>query len=171
MLLKKKLRLTVHYLCFVFSILDKPIITDSGGFQIFSLAYKSVHDELNLKAAAKGMRQGHTPTLISVKEEGVKFKSYRDGTTVFLSPELTVDNQKSFGGDIIIPLDELPPYHLGLEALKRSVMLTHRWEARSLLRHLGDVKEQAMYGVIHGGVDRSLRSMSADYLTSLPFDG
>jgi len=150
---------------------DKPIITDSGGFQIFSLAYKSVHDELNLKAAAKGMREGHTPTLLSVKEEGVKFKSYRDGTTVELTPEKTVDIQKSFGADIIIPLDELPPYHLGIEALRKSVMLTHRWEARSLQRHLENVKQQAMYGVIHGGIDKMLRSLSAEYLTSLPFDG
>lgn len=117
------------------------------------------------------MRQGHTPTLLSVKEEGVKFKSYRDGTTIELTPEKTIENQKSFGGDIIIPLDELPPYHLDKEKLKQSVMLTHRWEARSLSKHLEDVKKQAMYGVIHGGIDRDLRSISAEYLTSLPFDG
>ena len=99
------------------------------------------------------------------------FKSYRDGRRVSLTPESSVLAQKQLGADIIIPLDQLPPYHLHRAALQKSVFLTHRWEARSLRQHLADVKQQAMYAVIHGGVDRELRGMSAEYLSSLPFDG
>jgi queuine tRNA-ribosyltransferase len=70
-----------------------------------------------------------------------------------------------------IPLDELPGYYVDRERLVESVNRTHRWEARSLQQHLKDVKQQAMYCVIHGGVDFELRKQSVDYLTSLPFDG
>jgi len=90
---------------------------------------------------------------------------------VSLTPETSVTAQKLLGADIIIPLDELPPYHIDRDALERSVYMSHRWEARSLQTHLADVREQAMYAVIHGGVDADLRRMSAEYLSSLPFDG
>ncbi|KAL7525830.1 hypothetical protein ACHAXR_001179, partial [Thalassiosira sp. AJA248-18] len=165
---------------------DRPLITDSGGFQVFSLAYGSVHEELStggeLKRASKGgrPRNSHTnggepstnsPPPVKVTEEGVVFRSYRDGRKFLLTPESTVQAQKSFGADIIIPLDELPPYHIDPKVLENSVERTHRWEARSLQEHLRDVKEQAMYCVIHGGLDRDLRKKSMDYLTSLPFDG
>ena len=158
---------------------DKPFITDSGGFQVFSLAYGSVHEELStggeLKRASKGGRSNNTSHSngppVKVTEEGVVFKSYRDGAKVYLSPESTVQAQKQIGADIIIPLDELPPYHIDPKALEASVERTHRWEARSLREHLKDIREQAMYCVIHGGLDRTLRKKSIDYLTSLPFDG
>ncbi len=75
------------------------------------------------------------------------------------------------GADIIIPLDELPPYHIAPEDLKRSLERTHRWEKRSLEEHLKSPQNQAMYGVVHGGGDLSLREASAKYLTQLPFDG
>ena len=109
--------------------------------------------------------------LIRTNEHGVLFRSYRDGSSVVLTPESSVEAQKSLGADIIIPLDELPPYHIDRAVLERSVYLSHRWEARSLKAHLRDVRQQAMYAVIHGGVDRDLRRMSVEYLTSLPFDG
>lgn len=157
---------------------DKPFITDSGGFQVFSLAYGSVHEELStggeLKRASKGGRSKTSHSNgppVKVTEEGVVFKSYRDGAEVYLSPESTVQAQKKLGADIIIPLDELPPYHIDPRVLEASVERTHRWEARSLREHLKDVREQAMYCVIHGGMDRTLRKKSVDYLTSLPFDG
>ena len=104
-------------------------------------------------------------------EEGAIFRSYRDGREFLLTPESTVLAQKSLGADIIIPLDELPPYHIDRASLVDSVDRTHRWEARSLAQHLSDVRKQAMYCVVHGGVDRELRTRSLDYLTSLPFDG
>ena len=149
---------------------DKPIITDSGGFQIFSMAYKSVHDELNMKARG-GHGGKHAPSVIQVTEEGVQFRSYRDGRAVTLTPESTVAAQKAYGSDIIIPLDELPPYHIDRDSLIKSVLLTHRWEARSLRAHLESPQNQAMYCVLHGGVDRGLRRASVEYLRELPFDG
>ena len=106
-----------------------------------------------------------------MNEEGTVFRSYYDGTTINLTPESTVRAQKQLGADIIIPLDELPPYHVSRERLAASVALSHRWEARSLAEHLADPREQAMYCVVHGGVDRELRAQSVAYLASLPFDG
>jgi queuine tRNA-ribosyltransferase len=82
-----------------------------------------------------------------------------------------VEAQKSYGADIIIPLDQLPPYHIDRQKLVESVNRSHRWEARSLRKHLENVKEQAMYCVVHGGVDVEMRTESVQYLTSLPFDG
>jgi len=157
---------------------NKPFITDSGGFQVFSLAYGSVHESLEsqgeLKRANKkknngGQNGGGSP--VKVTEDGVHFRSYRDGRKIFLTPESTVEAQKSYGADIIIPLDQLPPYHIDRQKLVESVNRSHRWEARSLRKHLDDVKDQAMYCVVHGGVDVELRTQSVEYLTSLPFDG
>lgn len=143
-----------------------PIITDSGGFQVFSLAYGSVADELKSRGTKK---QGGC--VIKITEEGVLFRSYRDGAKVMLTPESSVKAQKDLGADIIIPFDELPPYHISPEALKKSIERTHRWEKRSLETHLKNPQGQAMYGVIHGGVDHDLRKVSSDFLTKLDFDG
>jgi len=143
-----------------------PIITDSGGFQVFSLAYGSVADELKSRGTKK---QGGS--VLKINEDGVVFRSYRDGAKVMLSPESSIHAQKDLGADIIIPFDELPPYHISSNNLKTSLARTHRWEKRSLDAHLGNPQGQAIYGVIHGGIDLGLRKESCDYLTQLPFDG
>lgn len=143
-----------------------PIITDSGGFQVFSLAYGSVADELKSRGMKK--QEGH---VLKISEEGVLFRSYRDGEKILLTPESSIQAQKALGADLIIPLDELPPYHIGAEALKYSLERTHAWEKRSLEEHLKNPNGQAIYGVIHGGVDEALRRKSASFLTQLPFDG
>lgn len=143
-----------------------PIITDSGGFQVFSLAYGSVASELKSCGAKK--QDGH---VLKISEEGVLFRSYRDGRAVLLTPESSIQAQKALGADIIIPFDELPPYHIGPEKLKNSFERTHRWEKRSLDEHLKNRQNQAIYAVIHGGVDPALREESAKRLSSLAFDG
>jgi len=143
-----------------------PIITDSGGFQVFSLAYGSVADELKSRGTKK---QGGS--VLKITEDGVLFRSYRDGAKVLLTPETSIQAQKDLGADIIIPFDELPPYHIEPAALKKSIDRTHRWEKRSLEAHLSNPQGQAMYAVIHGGVDHSLRQLSCEYLCKLPFDG
>lgn len=145
---------------------DMPIITDSGGFQVFSLAYGSVSDEL--KGSGIKKQQG---SVLKISEEGVLFRSYRDGEKVLLTPESSIQVQKDLGADIIIPLDELPPYHIEQKSLEESLARTHRWETRSLYEHLKNPNDQAMYAVIHGGVDPVLRKRSCEYLTSLEFDG
>jgi len=143
-----------------------PIITDSGGFQVFSLAYGSVHDELKSSGTKK-----HDGCVLKINEEGVVFRSYRNGDKILLTPESSVLAQKNLGADIIIPLDELPPYHIDPRTLKKSLERTHRWEKRSLDTHLANPNNQAMYAVIHGGIDRDMRTESCTHLTALPFDG
>lgn len=144
----------------------RPIITDSGGFQVFSLAYGSVADELKSRGTKK--REG---AVLKITEEGVLFRSYRNGAKILLTPETSIQAQKDIGADIIIPFDELPPYHIAPEKLKTSLDRTHRWEQRSLETHLKDPQGQAIYAVIHGGIDPELRKTSCDFLTKLPFDG
>lgn len=143
-----------------------PIITDSGGFQVFSLAYGSVADELKSRGTKK---QGGS--VIKITEEGVLFRSYRDGSKVMLTPESSIQAQKDFGADIIIPFDELPPYHIAKDSLRKSLDRTHRWEERSLNAHKKDPRRQAMYAVIHGGIDNEMRKESCDILSKQDFDG
>ncbi len=143
-----------------------PIITDSGGFQVFSLAYGTVKDELK----SSGKKTANNAVL-KISEDGVLFRSYRDGAKVLLTPETSIAAQKDLGADIIIPFDELPPYHISPQKLRNSLDRTHRWEKRSLDAHLANPQNQAMYAVIHGGIDPEMRKESADYLTNLPFDG
>ena len=161
---------------------NRPFITDSGGFQVLSLKYGGVKESLQkggeLKmASAKKKKKKHWRSdvmgKVKVTEEQVIFRSYRDGTEVILSPESSIKAQKDIGADIIIPLDELPPHHIDRDTLAASVERSHRWEARSLFEHHKDSRErkQAIWCVIHGGTDRELRTMSTDYLTSLPWDG
>jgi len=143
-----------------------PIITDSGGFQVFSLAYGTVKDELK----SRGQKKGDN-LVLKTSEEGVLFRSYRDGQQILLTPETSVAAQKDLGADIIIPFDELPPYHIDERKLINSLHRTHRWEKRSLDAHLANKQHQAMYSVIHGGINKALRKESCDVLTKLPFDG
>jgi len=143
-----------------------PIITDSGGFQVFSLAYGTVKDELKSRGQKKGGN-----LVLKTSEEGVLFRSYRDGTKILLTPETSIAAQKDLGADIIIPFDELPPYHIDQTALIQSLHRTHRWEKRSLDAHLQNPQNQAMYSVIHGGINKDLRKESCKFLTNLPFDG
>jgi len=146
---------------------DGPLITDSGGFQIFSLAARDGSNAPELKGQAKKRSR----TLVRrVSEEGVEFVSYRDGSRQFISPESTVDIQKDLGADIIIPLDELLP--LSRDGQDRSSFdRTHRWQKRSLDRHLQNPKDQFMFAVIHGGTNPDLRKESCETLQTLPFDG
>ena len=143
-----------------------PLITDSGGFQVFSLMYGTVKDELKSKGTKKGDN-----AVLKITEEGVVFRSYRDGKKILLTPETSVQAQKKLGADIIIPFDELPPYHIDKNKLIESLHRTHRWEQRSLEEHLKNPQGQAMYAVVHGGIDPELRALSAKFLTQLPFDG
>jgi len=143
-----------------------PIITDSGGFQVFSLAYGGVANELKSNGAKQ--TDGH---VLKISEDGVLFRSYRDGKKILLTPETSIQAQKDLGADIIIPFDELPPYHMKKEDLIKSLHRTHRWEVRSLKEHLNSPQNQAMYAVVHGGVNQILRDASVEFLKNHPFDG
>ena len=132
---------------------NAPFITDSGGFQVFSLAYGSVHEELSskgelkrarVKDPKKGWREDVTgKDAVKVTEDGATFRSYRDGAIFLLTPETTVRAQKDIGADIIIPLDELPPYHIDRELLSESV---DRYVLHILpLRHCLDVYSHRVF--------------------------
>lgn len=138
---------------------DGPMFTDSGGFQIFSLGYGSVADEI------KGRGQSNRPkTVLKISEEGAEFRSYLDGSKHFLSPELSVQIQRKLGADLIVQLDECTPFHVDRDYTARSMEMSMRWGDRSLAEHARDDDgKQVMYGIVQGGVYPDLRKQSCEY--------
>lgn len=126
---------------------DRPILTDSGGFQVFSLS---------------DMRK--------ISEEGVAFRSHLNGDKLFLSPEKAVEIQNALGSDIMMAFDECPPFPATHEYAKQSLERTTRWAERCLKAH-ENTREQALFGIVQGGMHEDLRKQSAADLTSLDFPG
>ena len=124
-----------------------PILTDCGGFQVFSLAKPK-----------------------DISEEGVKFKSHLDGSNLFLTPEKSIDIQNKLHSDIIMSLDECPPYPVTHEYMKKSVERTLRWMKRSKDAHK-DPEHQALFGIVQGGEFEDLRRFSAEETVKMNFDG
>lgn len=131
---------------------DKPILTDSGGFQVFSLA-----------------------ELRKLKNDGVEFQSHLDGSRHFFTPEKVIQIQRSIGSDIMMPLDECTPYPCDYEYAKKSQELTSKWavlnkeafeNSEALYNH-----KQFLFGIIQGSVYKDLREKSARDLIELDFDG
>ncbi len=125
---------------------DGPILTDSGGYQVFSLA-----------------------TLRRVDDQGVVFRSHIDGSEHFLTPEGAVQVQQRLGADIIMALDECPPYTKEVSRVREAMDRTHRWAEKCRKAH--DREGQLLFGIVQGGVFADLRRESAAYLTSLDFPG
>ena len=92
----------------------QPIITDSGGFQVFSLMYGGVASEIKSTGT-----KSHNNSIVKISEDGVTFRSYRDGKMIHLTAETSIQAQKKLGADIILSFDELPPYHIDAAALKK----------------------------------------------------
>src|SRR5690625_2607394 len=126
---------------------DRPILTDSGGFQVFSLS---------------DMRE--------IKEEGVHFRHHLSGEKLFFSPEIAMGIQNALGSDIMMVLDECPPYPASFDYMKESIHRTSRWAERSLKAHQRS-NEQGLFGIIQGGEYEELRMQSAQDLISLDFPG
>lgn len=124
----------------------KPILTDSGGYQVFSLA-----------------------SLCKVREEGVTFRSHIDGSEHFLSPERAMELQQGLGADIIMAFDEPSPFGQSWRKVAEATERTHRWAERCLDSYRG--QEQALFGIAQGGTFTELRHQSAQYLASLGFAG
>lgn len=144
-----------------------PMLTDSGGFQIFSLGHGSVAEEI------KGKRMSHRPkTLLKISEEGAVFRSYLDGSLHVLTPEKSIDVQRKLGADLIVVLDECTPYHVDKRYTERSMQMSHRWALRSLKAfEESDDGRQALYGIIQGGTYEDLRQQSVDFVNSNAFFG
>ncbi len=125
---------------------SKPILTDSGGFQVFSLGE---------------MRK--------IREEGVEFRSPIDGDKVFLSPEISMQVQHDLGSDIVMVFDECTPYPATVDEARKSMELSMRWAARCKVAH-GD-NPAALLGIVQGGMHTALRHESLQQLTAIGFDG
>ncbi len=125
---------------------DRPILTDSGGFQVFSLA-----------------------TLRKIDDSGVTFQSHIDGSTHFLTPEKSIELQAQIGADIIMAFDECPPGGCDYEYAKKSMARTHDWARRSIKAKKRN--DQALFGIIQGGIYKDLRKESAKFIVDLNTPG
>jgi queuine tRNA-ribosyltransferase len=124
----------------------RSILTDSGGFQVFSLG--------NLR---------------EVTDEGVRFRSHLDGAELVMTPQSVMRVEAQLGADIILPLDECPPYSCSAEEARIATERTHRWAERALAAKLRP--DQALFGIPQGSMDAEMRAASARFIGSLPFDG
>lgn len=126
---------------------DRAILTDSGGFQIFSLA-----------------------KLRKITEEGVEFRSHLDGSKHFISPEYAMEIENALGADIMMAFDECAPYPSTYEYTKKSMYMTTRWAERCLKAHRRP-EDQALFGIVQGGTFADLRKISARDLRAMDFPG
>ncbi|MDQ0197161.1 tRNA guanosine(34) transglycosylase Tgt [Neobacillus ginsengisoli] len=126
---------------------DRAILTDSGGFQVFSLS-----------------------EFRKIEEEGVHFRNHMSGEKLFLSPEKAMEIQNALGSDIMMAFDECPPYPATFEYMQKSVERTSRWAERCLKAHQRP-EDQGLFGIVQGGEYEELRKLSAKDLTSLDFPG
>ena len=149
---------------------DGPIMTDSGGFQVFSLGFGRDQGVGKVGTAAKPaqVKKGHQPRLTKIGEDGVNFTSYIDGRRIFMGPRESMRIQAAIGADIAFAFDECTPPTADEEYTRLSMEKTHRW-AKLCLRHRG--KKQALYGVVQGGRFEHLRRDSARFMAAQPFDG
>ena len=150
---------------------DGPMLTDSGGFQIFSLGHGGVSDEIKCKRQFTSRRK-----LLKITERGALFRAYTDGRQHLLTPELSIQVQRRLGADLIVVFDECTPYHAGRDYTARAMERSHRWEVRSLEefeRTAGrdGAETQALYGIVQGGVYEDLRRTSAEFVNAQPFFG
>jgi queuine tRNA-ribosyltransferase len=147
---------------------ERALITDSGGFQVFSLAHGGVANEVK----GSGRQGGDHGSVVSIEEEGVRFRSYRDGAELFISPEVSMRIQAALGSDIALVFDECTPFHADRDYTARSTERTHRWLDRCLAWHGEEGPErQAVFGIVQGGVHEDLRRESAEYVSAAGVDG
>ncbi|CBL45746.1 Queuosine tRNA-ribosyltransferase [gamma proteobacterium HdN1] len=125
---------------------NRPILTDSGGFQVFSLGESR-----------------------KITEEGVTFRSPVDGSKIFMSPEISMQVQRELGSDIVMIFDECTPYPASVDQARQSMELSLRWARRSRTAH-GD-NPNALFGIVQGGMHEALRKISLDALVEIGFDG
>ncbi len=147
---------------------DRALITDSGGFQVFSLAHGGVANEVK----GSGRSGGEQGSVVEIGEEGARFRSYRDGSELFISPEVSMRVQAALGSDIALVFDECTPFHADRDYTARSTERTHRWLDRCLEWHGREGPErQAVFGIVQGGVHEDLRRESAQRVSEAGVDG
>lgn len=137
----------------------KPTMTDSGGFQVFSLGVGLEHGVGKLLREEEGETK---PRLNKITQEGVTFQSHIDGSKQFLSPEISIEIQEKLGADLIVAFDDLESPKYSHKETENSLLLTQEWLIRSLKTHKR--KDQLLYGVTHGGSFKDLREKSARFV-------
>ncbi len=139
-------------------------ITDSGGFQVFSLGQKKI------KLFADD-REETEVDLVKINEDEVVFRSHIDGSLHIFSPEKSIEIQHAIGADLILAFDECAPHPSTHQYTKEAMERTHRWAIRCLKYHKKAKTNQALYGIIQGGVYKDLREESAKFISKMDFDG
>jgi queuine tRNA-ribosyltransferase/7-cyano-7-deazaguanine tRNA-ribosyltransferase len=161
--------------------INYPLMTDSGGFQVFSLGFGLEHgvgkvadifplETRNQNQPLDVVRPDINKSLVKIFEDGVEFISPYDGKKLFLSPELSIKIQKILKADIIFAFDECTSPLSSYEYTKQAMERTHRWALRCLEEFKG-TKNQVMFGIVQGGEYENLRKESAKFINSLPFFG
>ena len=152
---------------------DRPIITDSGGFQVFSMGHGGVADEIKGRGQRRKAPGGESSgAIVAIEEAGVRFRSYVDGHDRFLGPETSMEIQAALGSDIALVFDECTPFHVSRDYTARSTERTHRWLERCLRWHAAHgPSDQAVYAIVQGGVERDLRVESAATVAASAADG
>jgi queuine tRNA-ribosyltransferase len=148
---------------------DRPIITDSGGFQVFSMGHGTVADEVKGRAPYGSERDG---AVLAIEEEGVTFRNPRDGATVFMGPETSMEVQARLNSDVALVFDECTPFHVDRDYTARSTERTHRWLDRCLAWHAEHGPDrQLVYGIVQGGVHEDLRVEAAQAVAARAVGG
>ncbi len=177
---------------------DGPIVTDSGGFQVFSMGHGTVADEIKArpsrsrrnKEPAQGGVQGQVGgedtaskgivrdgaaregAILAIEEQGVRFRSYVDGAERFMAPEDSMAVQAALHSDIALVFDECTPFHVDRDYTERSTERTHRWLTRCLDWHAEHgPRDQLVYGIVQGGVYEDMRRASARTVAASGCDG
>ncbi len=153
---------------------DKPLMTDSGGFQVFSLGFgqdSGVGKILNSEGHPMSLRikKGQQPKSIKITDKGVWFRSPINGDKIFLGPKESIKIQKKIGADIIFAFDECTSPLANKEYVKKSLERTHKWAEICIKTKKN--KNQALFGIVQGSRFKDLRVESAKFINSLPFDG
>jgi queuine tRNA-ribosyltransferase len=153
----------------------RPIITDSGGFQVFSMGHGTVAEEVK----RSGARRDSAGRVLAIEEEGVRFRSYLDGAERFIGPETSLEVQAALGTDVALAFDECTPFHADRDYTARSMERTHRWLDRCVDWHERDLASRSspagpkrlLYGIVQGGVHEDLRAESAAAVAAARVDG
>lgn len=152
---------------------DGPIITDSGGFQVFSMGHGTVADEIKARPSRNGAEQARRQgAILSIEEEGVRFRSYIDGRVHLLTPEVSMAVQASLRSDIALAFDECTPFHVDRDYTARSTERTHRWLGRCIAWQREHGPEgQLLYGIVQGGIYEDMRRQSSAFVAGSGCDG
>ncbi len=152
---------------------DKPLFTDSGGYQVFSLGFGKdlgLGGKVGKKAEGKEkIVAGSKAKEVKITEAGVTFRSYIDGAKLFMGPKESMAIQRDLGADVIFAFDECPPPSADHAYMKNSMERTHRWA--KICRDTKLAPHQALYGIVQGGGFKDLRQQSARTLATMSFDG